>query len=225
MPKIFGLAEERAKAIGARPAPVAPGLLTRMIIDASVSEDHEDLNDWWANIFLDASLSGSNRHAVFSDMMAFIGPKEAEVLRGFIDGFSFSRDRSWLDQDSPIRSSIGLTVGQGVANFIGETPVTPERWSAVRNNLLRGELGWPVRATSWRLPGKNEADESVWLNQNNPWFAAYLTEIEILERTRVFKVSRVDIPVMGPATWVDVVELTALGADFYRACTMNEDFK
>lgn len=222
LPKIFGSAEQKAKALNFEPKPIPPGLLTRMVIDASVSDDSDELTDWWSNLFLSASQASSNRHAVFSDMMAFVGPKEASCLKGFIEQFSFASDGRWLDPASPFRSSVSLTVGQAITHFVGETPIKRERWSAVRNDLLRGELGWPVRATTWRLPGLNESGETVWLNQHNPWFTAQQTEIEILERSRVFKMSRIDIPVMGPATWVDVVELTSLGADFYAACTAQE---
>ena len=218
MPQIFGLAADRARASGLEPKPIPPGLLTRMVIDASVSEDDEELDSWWANLFLDASQAGSNRHAVFSDMMAFIGPREAKCLKEFLDGFSFVKDRAWLDPSSPWRGSASLTISQAFTHFVGDTPIPRDRWTQVRSNLLTGECGWPVRATTWRLPGKNEQEESVWLNQHNPWFQTYQTEVEILERSRIFRMSRVDIPVMGPATWVDVIELTSLGADFYAAC-------
>ncbi|WP_407874024.1 hypothetical protein [Qipengyuania nanhaisediminis] len=218
MPRIFGLAADRAQAAGIEPKPIPPGLLTRMVIDASVSEESDDLDSWWANLFLDASWAGSNRHAVFSDMMAFIGPREAKCLKDFLEGFSFTKDNDWLDPALPWRGSASLTISQAFTHFVGETPISRDRWPQVRSNLLSGECGWPVRATTWRLPGKNESDESVWLNQHNPWFQEFQTEIEILERSRVFKISRIDIPVMGPATWVDVVELTSLGADFYAAC-------
>ena len=51
MPAIFGRAEQIAKEARIEPRPIKPGLLSRMIVDASFSEDTEEITEWWANLF------------------------------------------------------------------------------------------------------------------------------------------------------------------------------
>ena len=93
LPKIFGRADAIASERNIEPQPVKPGLLTRMIIDASMSDDVEEITEWWANLFVDASRGGSNQHAIFSDVMAQLGPKEVLVLEKFLSPY----DEVWSE--------------------------------------------------------------------------------------------------------------------------------
>ncbi len=89
LPTIFGrsaqLAEEKAITLG----PIKPGLLTRMVVDASFSDDSEEITEWWANLFIEAGSEAfeANRQAVFSDIMAMLGPREVSVLTEFVGYF------------------------------------------------------------------------------------------------------------------------------------------
>lgn len=219
VPTIFGVAEERARKLNLELRPIKPGLLAKMIMDASFSDESPQVTEWWSNLFLSASHTGTNKHAVFSDMMAVIGPAEATCLRDFIESFDFGRTAKWFKRDAgAMRGSIDLMRHQAVEHWVGKTPVTEDRMGAVYLNLTRGQIPWPLRPTAWTLPAENVAGEYTPLRQSNPWFRENQEAIEILERTRVMKFARVNIPVMGPSSWVDTVELTSLGVDFYIAC-------
>lgn len=219
VPTIFGVAGEKLEKKGLDPQPIAPGLLARMVADASFSEQDSDITEWWANLFVDASMHSSNRHAVYSDMMAMLGPLEARCLGGFVEQFSFSADINWFLATMPnLIGAIDLARDEAVAYWVGETPIRTHRMHQVFLNLTRGELPWPLRPIRWSLPTLDENGRSLRMNQTNDWFKENREAIEILERARVFKFSKVDIPVMGPSSWVETVELTGLGAEFFVAC-------
>jgi hypothetical protein len=55
--------------------------------------------------------------------------------------------------------------------------------------------------------------------QSGEWFEANELALEVLARTGVLRMARVDVPVMDQPSWVDTIELTRLGAEFYLACT------
>jgi hypothetical protein len=219
LPAIFGVAEAKAQEHGISPTPIQPGLLARMIVDASFSADQSDITNWWANLFIDASIAGSNRHAVFSDMMAMIGPSEARCLSEFVGTFDFARNAAWFARDMPnILDHVDLIRDEAIAHWVGETPIHQDRIHEVYVNLTRGQIPWPLRPVRWSLPAMNDGGQPSRLNQTNPWYRENRESIEILERTRVMKFSKVDIPVMESSSWVDTAELTGLGADFFAAC-------
>lgn len=219
MPSIFGRAEEKARALQVDLKPIPPGLAARMIMDASFSADHAEITDWWANLFVSAAHVGSNTHAVFSDMMAMIGPREAECLAAFFDFFEPCRSPDWFNgAGRNLRGAADLIRDEAISHWIGEMPVTPESQGNVYINLTSGKAGWPMRPKNWVLPYRNSVGEASRLAQTSPWFEQMRESIEILERTRVLRFARADVPVLGPSAWVETVEVTGIGADFYAAC-------
>lgn len=218
MPTIFGVAEVKAQALNIDLQPIKPGLLARMVVDASFSDEDSEVTDWWANLFLSASHSSSNKHAVFSDMMAVIGPTEAGALRDFVESFDFAREPRWFNQTQEMRSSIELVRDRAVEAWVGATPITDDRLQQVYSNMTSGQLPWPMRPISWSLPAVHAGGGFGAINQLNPWYSKNRDSVEILERSRVLKFSRVIIPLMDFTAWVDTVELTGLGLEFYAAC-------
>ena len=219
LPAIFGLAEAKARELDVELQPIQPGLLARMIMDASFSNDSSEITEWWANLFVSASHAGTNKHAVFSDMMAVLGPKEAECLTAFMTSFDFARTEPWFKNSmATMRGSIDLMRDQAISGWVGETPIAHDRLQSVYLNLTGGQLPWPMRPISWSLPMKDQNDNYMPLRQTNPWYAENREAVEILERTRILKFSKVTLPVMGATAWVDTVEITSLGAEFYASC-------
>jgi hypothetical protein len=219
IPAIFGAAETKVGGQNLALRPIRPGLLARMVMDASFSEDSDEITDWWASLFISASLYETNKHAVFSDMMATIGPSEAKCLSEFVEQFDFGRTSTWFLESVPnMRGSVDLVRDQAIAHWVGETPIAANRIQQVYSNLTTGQLPWPLRPIRWVLPALSGDGKSTRLAQTNPWYAEARDAVEILERSRVLKFSKSDVPVMGPSSWVETVELTGLGVDFFMAC-------
>lgn len=228
MPTIFARAAKIAQDEGLDPQPIAPGLLTRLIVDASMSEDDEEITEWWANLILDASLAGSNRHAVLSDMMAIIGPKEAQFLDRFYQMIATSRpdaNAPWAFSRFVVEHHVSEFASTDIGWMFPLNPENAERASeAVRN--FRGDM--PARPVAWGLPSKISArwdegepfDLVIRGERRAPWFEGHEGSFEILERAQILRTSRHEIRgLKSPNGWVQFVEFTQLGMAFYEACT------
>lgn len=218
IPVIFGIAGEKARARGVELAPIKPGLLAKMVVNASFSDENPEITEWWANLFVSAGHHSTNKHAVFAEMMAMIGPTEASCLREFIETFDYARSGDWFRKVPHERFPVELMRDHVIAGWIGETPVLEERQHEVLNNFLTGQLIWPLRPISWSLPSQNRDGAYQNIGHINPWFASNQEAIEILVTTDILKFERANVPVMGPSCWVNTVELTLLGAMFFAAC-------
>ena len=226
LPIIFTRAEAIAHEKGIEPKPIKPGLLTRLIVDASMSDEDDEITEWWANLILDASITGSNRHAVFSDMMAAVGPQEAMFLqqlymmvsdkrpkgdkpwafsRFIVENYveEFATDISWM---FPLNNETAERASDAVRNFRGEMPAKPVAWglpSQVQVRLDEKPLDLVLRG-----------------ERRVPWFEGCEAEFEILERSQILRMSRHEMPtIKGPSGWVQFVEFTQLGMAFYEACS------
>lgn len=219
VPTIFGVAEQKLAGRDADLNPIPPGLLARMVADASFSDADPEITEWWANLFIDASISNSNRHVVFSDIMAMLGPAEVKCLESFMTQFDYVKDeKRFLRTMSNMIGTMDMVRDEAVGHWVGITPIPADRLHVVRSNLMSGQTSWPYRPIRWSLPMLHDDQKPGKLNQINPWFGDNQEAIEILERARVLKYSRVDIPVIGPSSWVDGIEMTGIGASFYAAC-------
>lgn len=219
VPAIFANAAEKVKNTNLEITSVKPGLLARMVVDASFSEEVEEITDWWANLFISAAYQGRNEHAVFSDIMAVIGPDEAQCLQQFIDQFEMCKDSRWFRSEMPSMVEVVDHLRDEVVSlWVGETPIKSDRLQQVQANFSSGQMPWPLRCVRWALPYQEQEKEPIWIRQTLPWFKTQSQAVEILERARVLKFAKVEIPVMGPSSWVETLELTGLGARFYAAC-------
>lgn len=214
---IFALAGEKAESKGIEPCPISPGLLSRMIMDAAFSENDPDIKDWWANLFVDASIDSSNIHAVFSDIMAMLGPQEAKFLSEFVMSFpscsgeSFGQNASYMDTlNSKFEGAI-----EAWMNI--EDPV--DNYGQVITNFLSGDPSWPMRPTEWRIPARIEGSDSRLWYGHNPWFTNNLVQVDILKRTGLLTSLDASFSVWGGMNWVRGVGLSPLGYEFYRTCT------
>lgn len=228
LPRIFAEVEKIARENGIDPQPIRPGLLTRLIVDASMSEDDEGITEWWANLILDASVSGSNEHAVFSDMMTLLGPSEAEFLGNFYALVADKRPRN----DEPWHFSrfiVEHTVSEFLARGIGwKFPVEKGEAEQARKFIENFKAVMPAIPVAWGIPSKGQAS----INQGEPfdfvvvdqqkvkWFAGSERLFEVLETSRILRISRHQIPSMrGRDGWVELLEFTQLGMAFYEACS------
>lgn len=218
LPSIFGVAAEKAKAANIELRPIKPGLLARMVVDASFSEDTEEITEWWANLFVSASLHGDNIHAVFSDMMAMIGPKEALCLKDLVSVYGdIFVVRYNFETDYIGNVDLGREVW--LLDALGQSPFDRSRVEEMETKMEQGKLDWPIRLSAWKLPIYQIQGNVAWEMSANPWFESRRLQLEILSRSGIVKFARVDVPVMGQPSWIDTVELTQLGAEFYVACT------
>lgn len=215
--KIFDRSEELAKERGVEPAPIAPGLLTRMVIDASFSEESEDLTEWWANLFLDASEAQSNRHAVYAEVMAVLGPREVACLAD-------------LMLESPRLKSVRPDLGfheenlQGFLNEIMDKPCKDLAGAEVLIEKIDKWRGaWPIRSTSWALSLEQAESQAITGFGRSEWFWNNAESLGILQRAGVIESLRLDGPILlGIRTWVKAVAVTPLGVGFYAACNGHE---
>lgn len=226
VPKVFARAGAIAQEEGIEPHPIKPGLFTRLIIDASMSDEDEEITEWWANLILEASLAGSNRHAVFSDMMAAVGPQEAMFLQKFYAMVSDKRPEAEKPWEFS-RFIVEHYVGEFASDISWMFPVdnqTVERASeAVRN--FRGDM--PAKPVAWGLPSQIEIrlddrpiDVVLRGERRAPWFEGCEAQFEILERAQILRMSRHEMPARdGPSGWVQFIEFTQLGMAFYEACS------
>jgi hypothetical protein len=213
---IFGRSTAIAEERYVDPQPIAPGLLARLVMDASFSTDDEDITEWWANLFVDASIAGDNHHAVFGDMMALLGPKEVQCLDTFVQSFpscagpQFGKNDPWIIK---LQSHFEGAVG----SWIGETDVA-ERNSEIVNNFLRGDPSWPCRPTEWRLPLKFQDREAALFYGHDPNYTHNRLPFDILGRAGILAPLDASFSAWGGTLWVRGIGLTLIGYEFYRAC-------
>lgn len=221
LPIIFGRAESIAKTESLELAPIRPGLLTRMIVDASFSEDMPEITDWWANLFLEAATkeTEANMHAVFSDIMAMIGPQEVKVLNEFVAYY-----RKQVAHLTPEMRAHVETIGSVVQetklfSVTNRFPLDAESSREIDEHFTNPHIPLPVRTYGWKVPSKGDEMLSWRVNMLD-WYKENSVSIEILERSRVLKFIRLEIPIMADqAAWVDLVGITELGRAFYQACS------
>lgn len=226
LPSILGKAGTIAHDEGIEPKPIKPGLLTRLIVNASMSDEDDEITEWWANLMLEASIAGSNRHAVFSDMMAAVGPQEAMFLQQLYTMVCDKRPKAegpWVFS----RFIVEHHVQEFTVDISWMFPLnneTAERASeAVRN--FRGQM--PAKPVAWGLPSEvrifvNQEPLDIVLRGERrvPWFEGREVEFEILERAQILRMSRHEMPASaGPSGWVQFIEFTQLGMAFYEACS------
>jgi hypothetical protein len=190
-----------------------------MIMDASFSDDAEEITDWWANLFVSAALKGDNRHAVFSDMMAMIGPVEASCLKDLISPFQQKKSTLGLLLSSRDVGNVDVAREAWILDRLGDPPFYRGKIDEMAQSFERGEADWPIRLRAWKLYVQQGWNLTAVEMQSSAWFETNELALEVLARTGVLRMARVDVPVMGQPSWVDTVELTRLGAEFYLACT------
>lgn len=214
--KIFSLSEEISKKSSIDPKPIAPGLVSRMIIDASFSSDEEDITKWWANLFVDASIQGSNQHAVFSDMMAILGPSEIRCLDDFVR-FCLQIKSMGLVAHTPQNMSDTDTSFEFAIESKTQVQNAADHYDEIVFSLLSGTYGWPIRPTEWRLP-RRQGEETIFSFGFDQWSRDHALSLNILERAGIIRPLRATFSVWGGAVWVRANSLTQLGYAFYRAC-------
>jgi hypothetical protein len=219
IPNIFSVAERKASPANLHP--VAPGLLSRMIVDASFSEENEEVTDWWANLFIQAASGHceTNRQAVFSDIMAMLGPTEVRVLKDLVDYYRLQIGHLTPADRSQARAAGMLLQERLLESIIRKFPLEGDAVEDVHKHLADPKIPLPVRTSAWALPEKTDAG-TIWSLTTERWFISNQLEIEILERARVFRFVRVDVPLMGKFdSWIDLVGLTELGIQFFEVCS------
>ena len=218
---IFAKVHDKATENDIEPVAIQPGLLTRMVIDASMSQDEEDLTDWWANLFLSAGSghTEANRHAVFSDVLSTLGPNEVVLLADFVSQFREAQ-RARGDQNGPVsRSEALLMTDQHLEEVFDMSGGHGSNYQAAKEALVALRLPVPLRIYEWKLPDVG-GDEGDWRYEQAGWYKDRQFEVEILERSRIFVRSRHHAPVLTDRdSWVGTVRLTELGVSFYESCT------
>lgn len=221
IPIIFGRAESIAKTANLELAPIRPGLLTRMIVDASFSDDLPEITEWWANLFVEAATkeTEANMHAVFSDIMAMIGPQEVKVLSDFVSFYRLQVAYLTPDMRKNVET-VGSVVQETLLfSVVDKFPLNANSAQEVDEHFTNPKIPLPVRTFGWKVP--SSAGEALsWRVHTLDWYKTNPVSIEILERSRVLKFIRLEIPILADqAAWVDLVGITALGREFYEACS------
>jgi hypothetical protein len=214
--RVFATSEQIAKASDLKLNPIAPGLLTRMIMDASFSADEEEITEWWAHLFVDASVQGSNQHAVFSDIMALLGPVEVRCLDEFVKSCLQFEHSGFGDYLSSNMNDTNTGFESAVQNRISQENAA-DRYDEIVSQLLQGTYGWPIRPTEWRLPRKDGESEIVGFGFDS-WSRDRRLPLGILQRAGILQPLLATFSAWGSNTWVRANGLTPLGYEFYRAC-------
>ncbi|WP_417611746.1 Abi-alpha family protein [Parasphingorhabdus sp.] len=221
VPAIFNRAETLAKEGNIQIGPIKPGLLTKMIIDASFSEENDGITQWWANLFVSAGSRQveTNVQAVFSDIMAMIGPNEANVLEEFVAYYRQQVEHLPASERAAARKLGPLVQDRLLNRVIEKFPLTGDNINFVHQHFENPNIPVPIRTYAWAIP-EDKGNGLVWGMTTKKWYSDNRLSIEILERSRIFKFVRVSIPLMAnqPA-WVDLVALTDIGIEFYQACS------
>ena len=157
--KVFATSEQLSKASNLDLKPIAPGLLTRMIMDVSFSADEVEITEWWAHLFVDAAQKGSKQHAVFSDIMALLGPVEVRCLDEFVNFCLQFENLGFIDYTSSSMNDTNTGFEHAIQNRI-ERENPADHYDDIVANLLRGTFGWPIRPTEWRLP-RHDGDNVI----------------------------------------------------------------
>ena len=214
--KVLAAAEKISKEADIELKPIAPGLFMRLIMDASFSADDEEITDWWANLFVDASVNVSNQHAVFSDIMALLGPVEVRCLDEFVK-FCLQFEHAGFGDD--LSSSMNDT-NTGF-EFAVQNRITNENaadpYDEIVSHLLQGTYGWPIRPAEWRLLRK-DGETEIFGFGFDAWSRDRRLPLGILQRAGVLQPLSATFSVWGGSTWVRANGLTPLGYEFYRAC-------
>ncbi|WP_299192175.1 hypothetical protein [uncultured Erythrobacter sp.] len=218
VPAIFDVASKMAEQRNVEIAPIKPGLLARLVMDASFSDDAEDITRWWANLFIDASQFGSNIHAVYSDMMALIGPDEAKALDEFVRAFENGKFPASISFSGADGAGIDLMRDDWLRKKLGQPPFAKSRIEALERAMDVGDLPWPIRYTSWRIPVQGAKETTYWEGKTNPWYSENRNALVILSRAGILRDGLVQRSVFGGDYTIRTVELTPLGMDFYNAC-------
>ncbi|HEU4969838.1 hypothetical protein [Sphingomonas sp.] len=211
----------RAKQIAPenRVTPLSPGLAMRLIVDASFSADDPKITDWWAGLIADAAVRGSNKHAIFSDMMAMLGPSEAKLLDKVMNGWSYAVEEIDDAGRNNLSSSIELALDHIVSEAVGPLPCTdgrPAGWER-RHGALN--LTWPSWAVWWALPRVRAGNNIETPHVGSAFAGEDPLTINSLERVGILARRRVMLSNDGYTGWVAVYYITPLGLDFYRAST------
>lgn len=221
VPLIFGRAEEIAKAKDIELLPIRSGLLTRMIADASFSDDDGEITEWWANLFVSAASgkAEANIFAVFSDIMAVVGPNEAGVLKGLVSYYRAQIAGMSVAHRSGLRSASTQIQERVVSAIIDRFPLAEGDSDEVHRQLANPGIPLPVRTAFWVLPGRKE-ERAVLSMTTETWYSQSQIEIQILERARVLQFNRVPIQLVSNYSYyVELVGFTELGIAFYEACS------
>lgn len=217
MPRIFGKAEEIAKQQGVKPQPIKPGLLARMIADASFSEDAPDITEWWANLFVDASISGSNEHAVFADMMALLGPAEVKCLAKIMaDNPRFQSMKA--GKNFTMHIGPDEEIEDILKKYLAKSPFTDQQILIDFQKIETPSTIWPIKITSFDLP--IERDGEIFLAAGGTHFHdIHHSALEVLKRADILIDVNVGLPFSRVQARLRGVSVTSLGFDFYQACT------
>lgn len=228
MPRIFERAGQIAQSKDLELSEISPGLLTRMVVDASSAGDSEGLREWWANLFVDASLAEVNTHATLSDMMSMVGPTEAAVLKDFYSKIASIRP----DTSAPWKCSrfiVDHYVNEFMSIDIGyRFPIDLSELDEVNRNIEQfRRQPLPALPVAWSVPTKAKIKvgdsgdiDVVWpKNHKMAWFVDNQISFEILERARIIRISRHRLSRgEGRTGWVEFIEFTQLGMRFYETC-------
>ena len=219
---IFAMAGRLAADSGLEIAPVPAGLLARMIADASFSDDSDDITLWWANLFVDASVHASNKHAVFSDIMAFVGPAEARCLDDILN--------EHLGSDllkSAIFRSFGSSgavdaIKRSAEDWFPDSPLDGLGLHEELSNLIfKCKTGLPIKVIEWTFPvSLPSLSYSVPSRFMSPWYSLNGYSLDILRRSGVVDI--LDVELDSKPGQVKIVMPTALGVGFYNACKGHE---
>lgn len=215
---IMKLAEKRAKQQDVVVGHIPPGLFTRMLVNSSFSTDDETITSWWANLLLQASQSTDNNPAIFSDMMAMIGPQEAACLSKFMNKFEVVRAgglQMAIEQVSHLSESI---FDDAVNHWLGDLPIDQARLPIVISNMTWGQVPWPLTAIQWKCGVKAADGSSGMQHITNPWFRNNVSAISALERIGILRRVKVTLPTWDSETWATGITATPVGAAFYLAC-------
>jgi hypothetical protein len=198
------------------PDTISPGLLARMIMNASFSADTPQITEWWANLFVNASIREANQHAVFSDMMALLGPAEVGCLEEIISLCRLDAT-AIADLSASAIASSDTAFEHAVEEWIGFGH-GPMAYDEAVQRMLNGPRNWAYRPTEWRLPPRDGSEESRFAFGYDPWAQERVLELAILQRTGILRPLSVTFSVWGGELWVRGLGLTTLGANFYCAC-------
>lgn len=219
---IMSLAEKRAKQQNVVVGHIPPGLFTRMLVDSSFSTDDETITSWWANLLLQASQSTDNHPAIFSDMMAMVGPQEAACLSDFMNRFEVVWTGGLqiaIEQVSHLSESI---FDDAVKHWLGDLPVDQHSLLTVISNMTRGQVPWPLTTIQWKCGVKASDGSSGMQYVTNPWFRSNVSAISVLERIGILRRVKVTLPTWDSETWATGLTPTPVGAAFYLACVGGE---
>ena len=220
IPVIFARAEEITRNKCLEPNAIKPGLFAKMVMSASMSEDVDEITEWWANLFVDASMTGSNQHAVFSDIMAQIGPAEAALFDELLRPFTYLFDEAGADGRRMLSSTPNTGLDHELRRMLGDIPINQGEPIELLAGGHRLNFTWPVWI-SWvsipRIDGNGHASTpttGLYITTKDPVLVDTLVRVGLL-RNRSLTITKSE----NIQADIHTVHLTPLGAEFYRAVT------